>query len=272
MQHSTLATASSIGRPLDFAYPTNRVIVALTPLGALLGLLLVDGSSLRAIVAGAGSVLLGWALAREWAPDHPLSAFGASALSFLSLMFWPEPSLAGGFTALVLTRIVNRTVGPPATLVDTLVVAAATLYAAWALAAPALLLVAAVAWFLDRTLDPAGPRRHSFFGVLSLVGGAVGVLAALPDRPAAVPLWLGIPTIGLFSLAALRLRSVRTRSDQTGEKLSVGRVRAAMGLAVLFAASSYLPGGPDGSALGIVWATLVALLPVLLLSAFRRTS
>ncbi len=270
MTNTTSVPPSGIGRPLDFTYPTNRVVLALVPVGGLLGLWLTGGSPIAGFMTGAASVFLGWALARELAPDHPLAAFGASALSLLSLIVWPEPSLAAGFTTLLLTRIVNRTVGLPATLVDGLVVVAATLYTAWALVAPTLLAVAGCTWIADRLLEPKGPRRHTFFGLGSLVAAAVG-LALRTNPPVTVSIWLTGAILIAFGAAALRLGPVRTRADLTDRLLSRRRIQVGMVVAWALAAAALVPGGAPAPSLGIVWGSMAALAPVLLLASAGRT-
>jgi hypothetical protein len=79
---------TSIGRPLERAFPTNRAVLLLMPLGAILGAATawMDGLSAPAVVQQAFVFLLvvfaGWALARELDPDDHTAASA-----------WPPPYL-----------------------------------------------------------------------------------------------------------------------------------------------------------------------------------
>jgi hypothetical protein len=271
MRADSFTPTSAIGRPLDPSFPTNRAILLLAPLAAVAVVALGDRSLLGGAIAGAGSAFLGWALARELAPDYPLAAFGAALLSTLGLIVLPQPSLAMPFALLLLTRVVNRSVGPPATPIDTLATVAVVMLAAWTSASITLVLVAAAAFALDRRLPPIGPRRHA---VLALVTGAVGLvglvgsLIAGPGAPSrGLPDLACLAAASFFSVGIARTRRIASGADLGGAPLSAARVRAAMSLAPLVLFTGWLPGGPPVEALGIICATMIALVPSLVLAS-----
>ena len=118
---------TSIGRPVDPAWPTNQaiLILSLTVLLVVAAFRIVFGglAFLPALVAGSfagGSVFLAWAFARELDPDHDLAAFVGALIALPAWELLGSP----GFTSLVLLllglRIVNRTVGPPARPLDSI--------------------------------------------------------------------------------------------------------------------------------------------------------
>ena len=108
---------SSIARPLDIAYPTNRAVVMLLPLAFLIGAAkgwIYGGDLVQVLMSGARFILIcfgAWALARELHPDDNPAAFLAMAFAALVGWFVPEPGLLTLFATLGLVRMVNRTTG-----------------------------------------------------------------------------------------------------------------------------------------------------------------
>jgi hypothetical protein len=274
---------TALGRPLDPTHSTNRLVLVLVPVAGLVGALIAAGGSAPwSRIAGhavtwAGAAFLSWALARELAPDAERAAFGAMAAGVASLTVLPGPSLLLAFAALLLARMVARTVGPPARTVDSVVMGAVVIAAAlrtdsWAVAA-----VGAIAFALDRRLRPAGPRRHVFWG-WGCAGAAAGLLgrgvyggaeggaeAAMPaagtGAAALGPLgtWALLAVAVSFAVRILMLRWVRSSADRGGAPLSPARVRAAMTIGLALALASQAPVRPTVEEAGVVWATLAAL-------------
>lgn len=90
---------TSINRPIDPKYPTNRAI-------ALFALIVMIVGGIFQLLTGTGWLLGGfwglgagitvffvWAICRELDPDHDLSAFVAASLALLGLFFWELPGL-----------------------------------------------------------------------------------------------------------------------------------------------------------------------------------
>jgi hypothetical protein len=122
--HASIVTRlrSALVRPLSPRYPTNLAVMILAPAaGAALGAMSFGQSHEAAgalIAAGRGALAAfgGWALAREIAPDNNAAAFASMGLVLLTMFFVPTASLLPIFLAIMLARILNRSVGVPASL------------------------------------------------------------------------------------------------------------------------------------------------------------
>jgi len=259
---------SHIARPLEPGYPTNRAVLVLAPLVgvglAIADALLMGSGAGQAAITGALGVVaafLGWALARELAPDHEGAAFLALALAPLGLLLGQAALLAAAAT-LFLVRIVNRSVGPPARTGDRALTVLAVAAAVWIDGAWALGFAAAIAFLLDAAL-PAPDRSGVVF---ALVGGAIGaaglglhaadpllILAARPDF---------LLIAGAISAAALIVAATTpapaSRGDIDGEPLTRARVAAGV-LVGIAAAWAVAVSRPDGLVAGAaIWAALAA--------------
>lgn len=255
---------SSIGRPVDRRYPTNRAIASLSLVVAILGFVLrrlAGTPSPESLLAGfvlAIGFFLAWATARELDPDHDASAFVAAGLSLIPQTMLGRPDLAGVVLILLSLRIVNRTVGPAARPLDTIGILALVGVAVWR-EQPVLALAAAGAFTLDAILDPAH-RIH-----LAAAGASIGLLGVgLSRSPATTVPPLTLVT-GLALAATLPfLFLIRaseapcTVSDAGGDPLRGSRVRAAQWLALAAMVGSIVVRGQAGlAALSPLWAALV---------------
>lgn len=262
---SRIYDISALGRPLDPSYPTNRAVLFLLPVAALAGGIVTAAggagpwSVVVAAVEGALAGFGAWALAREIAPDDQSAAFVAMAVGF-GLWLWLQPALLPVFVALALSRLVNRSTGLPATLLDSTLVVAFVLYASWEAGSALPAFVGAGAFGLDAALAPGLARQWLFAG-LCAAGGAVmatsGVAPDLvPNRPDLFPRTAAtIATVAAVALIATT-RRVAAVGDATGVPLSVTRVRAAQALALLVAvAAAAGTGSVDAGA--IVWGCLL---------------
>jgi hypothetical protein len=230
---------TSIGRPIDPNYPTNRAIAILAALVALAatvwklatGLALLQ-SGLWGLSAGL-AVFLTWAICRELDPDNDLSAFVAVGWALIGLIFWGLPDTGTLFWILLTVRIVNRTTGLSATVLDSLGVVAfgswLSFQGNWGIG-----FFTAVAFFSDAQL-PSGKQQQMIFAVMS------GVLAALAltfgnhafntnDIPLALGIALGC--IGSFWPVFAGSQTMATIADDTGEALSGNRVQSGQILAL----------------------------------------
>jgi hypothetical protein len=214
--------------------------------------------------AGAATALGSWALGRELAPDDQRAAFLSLVLAFATSLLLPGQSLLLLFSALLLSRVVNRTVGPPATFTDSMVVALLVAVTIVRTDSPLLGLGAAGAFALDAAL-PDGRRAHWGFAGLCLMVAAALELEFLPwSAPAGsvlVPLnslWLvfAASVTALFVAAMLRTDRLTSRSDLTGKQLSTRRVRAGMAVVLAIALLSIFGGDRAGGGAGLIWATL----------------
>ena len=263
-----LTDLTSIGRPIDPSYPTNRAIallgVAVGGAGTIVRLL--GGSSLIQSVAwGAGvafAVFFAWALARELDPDYDLSAFVSAGLLLVSLLFFELPALLVLLWMLLLLRIVNRTTGLPATPLDSLAALGLGGWLAWQ-ETWVYGLVTALAFVADAALHPP-LRRQIVFAVLALIPMAAALLFGGPGNrawswalPGIVTVLAGLTSV-LFLLLILDTRRVVARCDITGQPLHPARVRAAQALALLTAVLvAWRDGGQGILSLLPLWAAML---------------
>ncbi len=187
---------TSLARPIDFSYPSNRwavaaLLVVLIALGARA--MLSGGSDLSEIaleaVGGAFWTFSTWALAREFDPDEPRTAVISSGLigAFLIGLGWMgrlgSPRALEGMVAtgalMIVTRLLVRSTGIQTRWTDVITVGLGGLVAAliasssvWFLG---LLFGAALLW--DANRDGDTPR--------GLVGAGLGALGAVLGA------WLG---------------------------------------------------------------------------------
>jgi hypothetical protein len=280
-----LTDITSLGRtPIDPSYPTNLAIggltLAVTIAGAILRL--VSGAApLESVQWGieVGLVLfLAWALGRELDPDHDLAAFVGVGLVLVTMLFANPPSLLLVLWLLLVLRTVNRTVGLPAKLVDSLAVLSLgvwlTLQGIWLAG-----LVTAIAFLLDGLLMPP-LRRHLVASGLSFIIMVVlavwhgGLAPEGATRPLVV---IASVTIScLFLIVIATTRESRAVGDATGKPLNPRRVQAAQVLALLTALmTSWWNGAPGVEALLPLWAAMLGIslyrIASLLLSRSRQS-
>ena len=267
-EHEGVYEITSIGRPLDPAYPTNRAVLGLLPLAAVVagGLAAGGGAGVVGVLAraagGALAVFGSWALAREIAPDDEIAgAFLAPALGFVAYLTL-EAALVPLFAALFFARVVARTTGLAATGLDSLFVTALALFAAWRAGSPWPASVGAVAFALDAVFASGGARQWLFTGLCA--AGAVALTSAglapdiVPVQPALVPRIAGtVVVVGVIALIAAT-HSVSARGDATGQPLSAARVRGAQAVTLLTALATAASGSAGVEAGALVWATLAA--------------
>jgi hypothetical protein len=257
---------TSIGRPLDLRYPSNRFAAAAALLtgAAWAGWELaarggVGASAGRGAVAGA-AVFLAWALGRELDPDRAWTA-GLAAVVTAGLAGVWRPSLlvlgAGLLAARVSARSTGRAPGP----VDL----AAVVGLAWwvSVSGPGLPfgLAMAAALAADRFLPGPAPVATLWAGGAAAAGAiaAAVIWATLtPGWPEWPEAWLIAPAI-LGLIVPLRPRQVASVGDLTGLPLEARRVRFGRWLV---AAAGWLAaigaGGAGLAAAAPVWAALTA--------------
>jgi hypothetical protein len=257
---------SAIGRPLDPGYGTNRAVLVLLPIGAIVaaGVALAGGAgpgaaAVRAVL-GVFAVLLPWALAREVAPDDEITgAFLALALGYAAWL-WLDAALLPVVAALLFARVVGRSTGLAATGLDSLVVAAVALFAAWRAGTPWPAVAGAGAFVLDAVLAPGRPRQWLFAGLCA--AGAVALTTAgfapdvVPVQPGLVPRTAATVITVLTIALIATTRSVRARGDATGEPLSAARIRAGQFVALLTALAVAASGSTGIETGAVIWAVL----------------
>ena len=266
MNQHRIYRLTSIGRPLDRSYATNRAVSRLMPLagiaaGAAAALRGDSGAQIAvAVLAGVIVVFGAWALARELVPDDNPAAFLSMVLAFATLLLVDSPSLLLLVATLLLVRIVNRSVGLAARISDSILAVGLNISAIYSTHSPLLGVVGALAFAFDALLRD-GQRHQWVFAALCLAGtGVFGLQHGIGVGDAAP-----LPGLVLGSVAAISVlyvvmitltRRIDSSGDATGAPLSLSRVRGGMVIGLL-AASQALILGPSGvNAASIVWATL----------------
>ena len=249
-----LSKITAIGRPIDFSYPTNRAIVALSAAAAASGFLfrLFTGYVWHQSLlwgAGAGLTLfLTWALTRELDPDNNLSAFVAAVLAWVGVFMWGLPLFLALFWLLVMVRMLNRSTGLPAKATDStaaVFLTGALVYQGdWGFG-----LAAALAFFLDSRMNPPLRRQMYFAGSALILSAALLLVkegfwsVGVPDFSAG-----GVAlALSLVFIPAMRgVSTLKSLGDETGQPLRPARVLAGQGLALLIGMGLALLKGADG--------------------------
>lgn len=255
---------SSIGRPVDARYPSNKAVLLLMLVALLAGIGWgwFEGLAPTAVLLrGLGlalAVFASWALARELDPDRNATAFIAAALAVGGVVLLGTADLWTLTLAIPLTRIVNRTVGPAAKASDLvavlgLVAAAVFLDGRWSLG-----IAAMVAMALDATLARGQKDRWGYAVVAAVIVAGFhmrrGVDVSLPEQTALV---LGVVALTVLALATMP--KAESPCDLPEHTLLPTRVTAGVVLAlVLFVTAQLESGGLAATGVG---AALLALLP-----------
>jgi hypothetical protein len=257
---------TSVARPIDPSYPSNRAIAVLTivvMVGGAIFELLTGGGWIESGLQGIGvglAVFIAWALCRELDPDHDLSAFVAAGLALGGLFLWDLPHFGVLFWLLLMVRIVNRTPGAPATVLDSLAVLGLGGWLAaqgnWGYGA-----ITALALFVDGRLSRPN-RRQVLLAGLGVIVTVVAVIVAGELRwegaPSLAPGLIGLGMAVLFVPVFLGARQLDSVGDETGEPLEPLRVQAGQGLALLAGVEAAFWGGEAGLvSLGPLWAAVL---------------
>jgi hypothetical protein len=198
---------SAIMRPVDWNYPTNRLIILFTlgilVLGSLYQLVLGGLGFLSALGWGASTglaVFLCWALTRELDPDDEYAAFAAAALYLGGLLIWGAQSkLLIMFWLIEAVRILNRSVGLPVKILDGVLLLGLTGWLLWQGYFEVGLLTAGV-FFVDDRLSGEN-RQGLFFGGASLALTAMVFLL----RPQPLTVNLSIEPVVIFAVMAVSI-------------------------------------------------------------------
>lgn len=236
---------TSIGRPLDPQFPSNRTVLILMPVAAVIGavLALMDGLGSAETAGQAARFALivfgAWALARELDPDDNPAAFIGMAIALYAAVTVSNPGILIVFATLGLVRIVNRSTGLKARMSDSIIVMLLTFWVIYSTQSPLFGTVAAIAFVLDGSLKD--PLRHQWvFGLICLGGTIVYMIdhdlglvhLAAPDSLYA---WLSLLFLAIFALDTLLLKKVHSVADVGGTRLDLGRVRGGMAVGLLAA-------------------------------------
>jgi hypothetical protein len=224
---------TSINRPLDPNYPTNRLILLISTIVVVITSLFQLASNsdlLTAAVYGtkAGlSVFLVWAISREIEPDHEIAAFVPVILSLIPVMVYGMHPLLVLYWFLLISRIVNRSTGSKAGILDIMAVLLIGSYLSyeifWIFG-----ILTAVSLFIDSRLS--APEKFHLFASIIMVGITLFIISRGNDTTIAEISLLR--DIALLSMILLFLPFVpgperlQSNADRTGEPLEAARVRA----------------------------------------------
>ncbi len=258
---------TSLARPVDPAYLTNRALLIILPVVALLsaGLATVNDTGadpVSAAFSAALSAFAAWALTRELAPDHNGAAFVALTIAwFLNVAIGVHLVLLL-FVGLLLVRLVNRSTGLPWRPLDTLGVFGFCAWAAISTQQPMILLITSLAFTLDAVLDKA-LRRHYLAAaaclpvfVWMLSGDAVLIATDLTVRDWSL---LGASALGLVLLVQTNPAPV-SYCDTSPERLDRMRVNAGLIVGWLLAVQALLTNGRSAWLETPIWACIFAVL------------
>ena len=245
MAYHRIHKYTSIGRPLEPGFLTNKIVLMLMPAGAAIGAVsswLDGGSAIEAVQQALVFVLVvfgSWALARELDPDDHLAAFISMAAAVFVALVVDDPGLLIVFTTLGLVRIVNRTTGLTARMSDSILLVVLTLLVMYGTASPFYGLVAALAFVLDGSLkEPL--RQQWIFGLICLGATVVYMvdhdigLGQIP-APDALFEWLALLFLLIFALNTLLLKKVFSNVYANGKVLDLNRVRGGMAVGLIAA-------------------------------------
>ena len=258
---------TSIARPIDPAYLTNRALLMVLPFLMLLsaGLALlydIGNGPVAAAFSGALAGFAAWALTRELAPDYSGAAFVALALAWIANVAFGATSVLLVFVALLLVRLVNRSTGPRWRPLDTLGVLGFCIWAAVSTQQPLLLVVTAVAFSLDATLKE--PLRRHYFAAAICVPVFIWMLpgdARLIAADLAAWDWVLIAAFasGIILVAATSPEPV-SYCDTSPDRLDRARVNAGLVTGWLAAAQALLTDGSSAWLETPIWVCMIAVL------------
>ena len=252
---------TSVARPVDPAYPTNRALLFVLPVGSLLfaGLALAGVISTSATAAAFSALLIGfasWALTRELSPDDDVAAFIAI------LMAWTMYAVTGAsnviliFVALFLVRIVNRSTGIAARPWDTLLVMGFALYGSWSLGQPLLALLAGLAFGIDAYLDRGRPLQIAA-AMVGFIFAAWQLTVIGVELPSGISAW-ALPSLVIIAclITAVLWGPPSSVCDAFGKPLEAARVSLGLTVGSLVGLQSFVHGTDwvDDA----IWASLAA--------------
>ena len=245
MSYHRIYKYTSIGRPLEPAYWTNKAVLILMPLAALLGAVMAwlgDGQGMQILQSAIAYLLIAfgsWALARELFPDDNPAAFVSMALAILAALSFDSPGILIVFATLGLVRIVNRSTGMAARKTDSIIVTLLVFWVIYATGSPFFGVVAALAFVFDGSLK--NPLRHQWVFALICFGGMIVYMVdhdvglAYFSAPDSLIEWLSLIALLILALDLFLLKKIRSVADLNEQPLDLTRVKGGMAVG-LFAA------------------------------------
>ncbi len=240
----TVPKYSAIGRPLYFTDKTNVLIISLTVATGLLSFIgfiwLADYGWKDAIIAAIGfafSVFISWAISRELNPDFKYAAFFGPIIIILIGMHETRilsPHYAALFWILLLARMLNRTTGLKARIVDSIIILILTGWVSFSYSWIAGIIAALVYW-LDAVLKDPQPV-HRIFAILALVVSIISFFfrpVFNPDIFHGIEIFALLIITILFAAVIFMTKSINSKGDWVPVILNRQRVRATQAFALV---------------------------------------
>ncbi|NPE28775.1 hypothetical protein HNV12_12580 [Methanococcoides sp. SA1] len=237
---------TTLGRKLDLECPNNRLIIQLATLVTILAIVFdliinkdISASFVYGIKAGITTFLL-WAIAREIDPDHESAAFIPVIFTLTHVIIFGLHPIFPLIWFLLVLRLVNRSTGAKAGIIDSLVIlsigAFLTYQLSWIFG-----MISALGFFLDGKLS-SPYRGHFIPALLLLLYSGLALIQEINDVVVDMSL-LKIVALTVMILLALPLLTNRdpiiSIGDRTGEILDEQRIKATQLLAV-FSVSAFM--------------------------------
>ena len=257
---------TTIGRKLDLKYPNNRLIIQfaiLVTFSALVFDLIINkdisASFVYGIKAGTSTFLL-WAISREMDPDHESAAFIPVIFTLPHVIIFGLHPLFLLLWFLLVLRLVNRSTGAKAGIIDSLAIlfigAFLTYQLSWVFGT-----ISALGFFLDGKLS-SPYRSHLIPAVLLLLYSVLALINESNGMVMDISL-LKIVTFTLMILLALPLFTnkdpIISTGDRTGERLDTQRIKAAQMLAVFSVSVFILFSTANNGFWPLIWTILVSI-------------
>ena len=245
MAHHRIYKITSIGRPLEPKYTTNKAVLILMPLAALMGAVTAwfDGAEFLQILQSAISFLLicfgSWALTRELFPDDNPAAFISMLLALLAALAFDSPGILIVFATLGLVRLVNRSTGKAALKSDSVIVMLLVFWVIYSTQSPIFGAVAALAFVFDGSMKES--LRHQWIFALICLGGMVvymvdhDVGVSYFQAPDSLLEWLSVAVLLLLALDIFLLKKVKSSGDTNDKTLDLSRVKGGMAIGIFAA-------------------------------------
>lgn len=258
---------TSLARPIDPAFLTNRALLIVLPVVGLLSAGLASfhdmGSGpLSAAFSGALVAFVAWALTRELAPDYHGAAFVALALAWSINVAFGVRLVLLLFVALLLVRMVNRSTGLPSRPLDTLSLFGFCTWAAMSTQQPLILLITSLAFALDARLED--PLRRHYLAAAASLAAFVWMLPGDADLIASDLTLRDWSLIGAFALGIALVAKTNPEPvsycDTSPDRLDRVRVNAGLIVGLLLAVQALLTNGHSAWLETPIWACLIAVL------------
>ncbi len=281
MKRINIYKITSIGRPMDFSYPSN-VVISLLAVIIWAGVFIYQVASgfywLEGLLWGLGisiSVFLGWALSREIEPGKDLPSYFAAAFTLITVFYHYPPNFIVLIWLMFILRVLNRSTGLQARWTDS---AGITLLSGWLVYIGfwQFTLMGAMVFLADAFL-PKKNRKQVIFAILHVVLFALAFI--LNERspgfyPPSVTILISVIVIGILLIITTLLQVKETADDDSQHKpLDLTRVKTTRILALLVAVLVTFWHGDAGFRwIMPLWATLAGsvLYRILLMIGFHK--